>query len=232
MKKTESGQSAGPAARRRVMIVEDHPLVRQGLSSVINRQPDLVVSRDAATAAEALKILETDRPDVMVIDIVLQETNGVELIKRIHALDESLPMLALSMHDENLYAERVLRAGALGYVMKQEPVETVLAAIRRVLRGEVWVSDRVSGSLLRELIGLPHHQGGATMGVAGLSDRELEVFELIGAGLSTRDIAEKLHLGPKTVETHRAAIKSKLQLRTAVELVQHATLWVARSGGG
>ena len=230
MKSNKAGKPED-AVRRRVMIVDDHPLVRQGLATVINQQTDLVSGPEAGSAVEAMTILETVRPDVMVVDIQLRETNGVELIKSVHARDDALPILALSMHEEALYAERVLRAGALGYVMKQEPVETVLEAIRTVLEGEIWVSARISSTLLREMLSSSRHQPGpAKMGVSSLSDRELEVFEFIGAGLSTRAIAEKLRLGLKTVETHRAAIKSKLQLRSAVEMVQHATLWVAQSG--
>jgi DNA-binding NarL/FixJ family response regulator len=220
----------GVSAPRRIVIVDDHPLVRQGLSAVIDHQPDLMVSGEAASASEAMTLFTRDRPDLMIVDIMLKETSGVELIKNIHALDGAFPMVVLSMHDEALYAERMLRAGAMGYVMKQEPVDRLLEAIRKVLNGQIYVTDKISSTLLRGLFRNSLQPAGAErLGASCLSDRELEVYELIGSGLSTREIAHKLKLGLKTIETHRAAIKSKLKLRTAMELVQHATLWVAEA---
>jgi DNA-binding NarL/FixJ family response regulator len=229
MNGSDSGVNGSPAGgRRRIMIVDDHPLVRQGLAAVINRQPDLFVEWEASTAAEALAILEANRPDLIVVDIVLNETNGVELIKTIHVLDGNLRMLALSMHDESLFAERVMRAGARGFVMKQESVETLLQAIRKVADGNIWVAERINNTLLREMFENRQNQAGPVKtGLASLSDRELEIYELIGLGLSTKDIARRLHLGNKTVETHRAGIKIKLKFKTALELVRNATLWVA-----
>jgi DNA-binding NarL/FixJ family response regulator len=152
----------------------------------------------------------------------------VELIKTIHVLDGNLRMLALSMHDESLFAERVMRAGARGFVMKQESVETLLQAIRKVADGNIWVAERINNTLLREMFENRQNQAGPVKtGLASLSDRELEIYELIGLGLSTKDIARRLHLGNKTVETHRAGIKIKLKFKTALELVRNATLWVA-----
>jgi DNA-binding NarL/FixJ family response regulator len=230
--KVPDGQKDGEHAAlpKRIVIVDDHPLVRQGLTAVIDHQPDLMVSGEAASASEAMTLFTQDRPDLMIVDIMLKETSGVELIKNIHALDGAFPMVVLSMHDEALYAERMLRAGAMGYVMKQEPVERLLEAIRKVLNGQIYVTDKISSTLLRGLFRNSFQPAGAErLGASCLSDRELEVYELIGSGLSTREIARKLKLGLKTIETHRAAIKNKLKLRTAMELVQHATLWVAEA---
>jgi len=221
MKATESGDDQQASAERRnVMIVDDHPLVRQGLATVLNRNPDLLVCQEAGSVGEAMKMLEQEKPDIILVDIQLQEMSGIELIKNVRALHETIPMLALSMNDETLYAERALRAGALGYVMKEEPINTILEAIRKVLDGEIWVSPRIANTLLRDLLGTARHQqDGRKSGVALLTDRELEIFQLIGRGSSTREIAASLKLGLKTVETHRAAIKSKLQLRSAIELI-------------
>lgn len=206
--------------KARVLLVDDHPIVRQGLAMLINAEPDLMVCGEASTGAEALQLVRTTQPDLVMIDISLEDRSGVELIREIRAMAGELPMLALSMHDESLYAERVLRAGGRGYVMKQEATEKLLTAIRRVLAGEIYLSPRMSTRLLGQLASAA--PGGDVSPISRLTDRELEVFTMIGRGLSTREIAEKLFLSVKTVEAHREHIKEKLGLRSSVELVRHA----------
>jgi len=212
--------AASPDAKARVLLVDDHPIVRQGLAMLINAEPDLMVCGEASTGAEALQLVRTSEPDVAMIDIALDDRSGVELIREIRGMLPDLPMLALSMHDESLYAERVLRAGGRGYVMKQEATENMLTAIRRVLAGEIYLSARMSTRLLGQFASAP--RGENVSPISRLTDRELEVFTMIGRGLSTREIAEKLFLSVKTVEAHREHIKEKLGLRSSVELVRHA----------
>jgi DNA-binding NarL/FixJ family response regulator len=216
--------SAGTANRKsKIFVVDDHPIVRQGLGLLINREPDMIVCGAAEETQSALRAIPTLQPDVMVVDISLTGPDGLELVKMIRTRDANLPILVLSMHDESIYAERALRAGANGYIMKQEATEKVLVAIRRILRGEVYLSDRVSSKMLQQYV-----RGSSTARespVADLSDRELEVFRLVGEGHGTRQIAEELHLSVKTVETYQAHIKEKLSLRNARELVQHAIEW-------
>jgi len=216
--------SAGTANRKsKIFVVDDHPIVRQGLGLLINREPDMIVCGAAEETQSALRAIPTLQPDVMVVDISLTGPDGLELVKTIRTRDANLPILVLSMHDESIYAERALRAGANGYIMKQEATEKVLVAIRRILRGEVYLSDRVSSKMLQQYV-----RGSSTARespVADLSDRELEVFRLVGEGHGTRQIAEQLHLSVKTVETYQAHIKEKLSLRNARELVQHAIEW-------
>jgi DNA-binding NarL/FixJ family response regulator len=207
----------------RVYVVDDHPIVRQGLGLMINREADMLVCGEAEEAHSALQALTTLQPDVMIVDISLIGPDGIELVKAIRARNVSLPILMLSMHDESTYAERAIRAGANGYIMKQEATEKVLVAIRRILNGGVYLSDRVAGKMLQQYV-----RGAATVKhspMADLSDRELEVFRLIGDGHATRQIAEELHISVKTVETYQAHIKEKLSLRNARELMQHAIEW-------
>lgn len=209
--------------KRRIFLVDDHPLIRERLTQLIEREPDLTVCGEAASAPQALQGLPTVKPDLVVVDISLKDSSGLELIKDIKNLHPSLPVLVLSMHDESLYAERVLRAGAKGYITKQEATTKVLAAIRRILSGEVYMSEEMVARLLNRCV-----QGntfGATP-VESLADRELEVFQLIGRGKGTRQIAEELHIGIKTVESYRARIKEKLNLDSAHALVQYAIQWV------
>ncbi|MFB3891587.1 MAG: response regulator [Phycisphaerae bacterium] len=208
----------------RVFVVDDHPIIRQGLSQMIRHEKDLFYCGDAEDAPEALKGIEATKPDIVVVDITLKSTSGIELIKDVRIRFPEMPILVLSMHDEAFYAERVLRAGARGYVMKEEATEKVIEAIRRILAGELFLSDKMSASLLSKLV-----EGRASAGVfpvERLTDRELEVFELIGRGLGTRHIAAKLHLSVKTIESHRANLKMKLQAKTATELLRHAINWV------
>lgn len=214
------------AKKKTVFVVDDHPIVRQGLTLLINREADLVVCGEAEEMQLALSAIQTTRPDILIVDISLNGPDGLELLKNIRITSPRLPVLILSMHDESIYAERALRAGANGYIMKQEATEKVLVALRRILSGEIYVSDRIANSMLR------HYVRGANASehtsVSDLTDRELEVFRLIGEGQGTRQIAEALHLSVKTVESYQAHIKEKLSLRSARELVQHAVEWNVR----
>src|ERR1700722_4021357 len=206
--------------KKTVFIVDDHPLLRQGLALLVNREEDLIVCGEAEEAQTAMKEIEARRPDILIADISLNGQDGLELLKNLRALYPSLPVLILSMHDESIYAERALRARANGYIMKQEATEKVLVAVRRILGGDIYLSDRMANKLLHQYI-----SGTAVdmrSRLSTLSDRELEVFRLIGEGRSTRQIAEKLHLSIKTVETYQAHIKDKLSLHSGRELVQHA----------
>jgi DNA-binding NarL/FixJ family response regulator len=211
------------AAKKTVLVVDDHPLMRQGLALLINQQQDMQVCGEAEEAQAAMQAIGRQRPDIMILDISLNGPDGLELLKNIRAFDPDLPVLILSMHDEAIYAERALRARANGYIMKQEATEKVLVAVRRILNGEIYLSDRMSNKMLQQFIG-----GVPSMlqsRIASLSDRELEVFRLIGEGRATREIAEKLHLSVKTVETYQAHIKEKLSLHSGRELIQHAIQW-------
>jgi DNA-binding NarL/FixJ family response regulator len=211
-------------SKRTVLIVDDHPIVRQGLAQVINQEKDLEVCGQAEDAHEAMEAIRQLNPDMVIVDISLKDTSGMELIKDLKIRHPDLPVLTLSMHDEAVYGERALRAGARGYVMKQEATGKVVTAIRRVLAGEVYVSDGLSAKMVSKLVG-----GGARTASSpadSLSDRELEVFRMIGEGFGTREMAEKLHLSVKTVETYRAHIKDKLGLQDANELLRTAIQWV------
>jgi DNA-binding NarL/FixJ family response regulator len=210
--------------KTQIFIVDDHPLLRKGLAELINQEPDMVVVGEADDAPSGIKGITTIRPDLVIVDISLKSMNGLELIKNIKVLDPSIQVLLLSMHDETVYALRVLKAGAKAYVMKQEMVEKVMEAIRRIRAGKVFVSDRVATQMLRTVV-----DGGdpsKNSPVDSLSDRELEIVALIGNGIATREIAEKLHISIKTVESHRAHIKDKLKLENATQLVQFCVRWV------
>jgi DNA-binding NarL/FixJ family response regulator len=220
MAETAKSQGAARARKKTVFVVDDHPLLRQGLALLINREQDLMVCGEAEEAQAAMRAIATKKPDILIADISLNGPDGLDLLKNLRTLYPDLPVLILSMHDESIYAERALRARANGYIMKQEATEKVLVAIRRILSGEIYLSDRMANKLLHQYI------SGSAMDMRSrlstLSDRELEVFRLIGEARSTRQIAEKLHLSIKTVETYQAHIKDKLTLRTGRELVQHA----------
>jgi len=211
------------------MLVDDHPMTRAGLAQLISKQPDLQVFCEAGDAAEAFQGLSKLKPDLILTDITMPGRNGLEFIKDILALYKGLPILVVSMHDELIYAERVLRAGARGYIMKEAGGEKLLVAIRRVLSGQVYVSERMSATLLDALTG--HRPRGSGSAIEKLTDREFEVFQLIGQGKSTRDIAAQLHLSQKTVDVHRGHIKQKLELKDATSLVRHAVRWVESEGG-
>jgi DNA-binding NarL/FixJ family response regulator len=215
-------------SKKKVLLVDDHPLVRTGLAQVINQQEDLVVCCEASDAREAMQHLETGRPDLAVVDISLEGKSGLELLKDIRALHPDVPVLVMSMHDETLYAERVLRAGGRGYVMKRAGGEVVLEAMRRVLDGQVYVSPAMSARILDLFSGRRAHNSP----IAKLTDREFEVFQLIGQGKTTRAIAQQLHLSVKTVDVHRGHIKAKLELPDATSLVRHAVRWVESQHAG
>lgn len=209
---------------KKILIVDDHPIVRQGLRSLIDQENDLMVCGEAGSAADALRALNTLKPDLILVDISLKGPDGLELTKSIRAILPDMPILIVSMHDESLYAERVLRAGANGYIMKEEVSQSVILAIRRVLKGDIFISDRMRQKILRGVAG--QRTPSATSSIERLSDRELEVFRLIGHGHGTRQIAGDLHLSVKTIETYRAHIKEKLSLANATELVRQAVQWV------
>jgi DNA-binding NarL/FixJ family response regulator len=216
-------QNQAAVKKSRILVVDDHPIVRQGLALLINQEADLVVCGEAEEATGAMHVLASSRPDILIVDISLNGPDGIDLLKNIRSVHPTLPVLILSMHDESIYAERALRAGANGYIMKQEATEKVLVALRRILGGEIYVSDRIANKMLKHYItgsGTPRNSS-----IADLSDRELEVFRLIGEGHGTRQIAEELHISIKTVESYQAHIKEKLSLRSARELMQHAIQW-------
>ncbi|MBB5341340.1 response regulator [Tunturiibacter gelidoferens] len=211
------------AGKRTVFVVDDHPLLRQGLALLINQQRDLEVCGEAEEAQAAMQAISQKKPDIMIVDISLNGPDGLDLLKNIRASHPDLPILILSMHDEAIYAERALRARANGYIMKQEATEKVLIAVRRILGGEVYLSDRMANKMLQQYIG--GSPAALHSRISTLSDRELEVFCLIGEGRGTREIAEELHLSIKTVETYQAHIKEKLRLHSGRELIQHAIQW-------
>ena len=210
--------------KARVLLIDDHAILRQGLAQLINQEADMAVCGEAEEAPKGFEAVNTLKPDVAVVDISLKGGNGLELIKNIKASHPNLPILVLSMHDESLYAERALRAGGLGYIMKEEAAESVIVGIRKVLKGEIVLSDKMQAKLLHQLVSGRLKQGGSAIDT--LSDRELEVFRMIGEGRSTRQIAEDLHLSVRTVEAYREYIKEKLNLKNATELVQQAFQWV------
>jgi len=211
----------------RILIVDDHPMMRQGLAQLIANEPDLKVLAEADTGGQALDIILSQKVDLVLLDISLPDKNGLEVIKDIHVQKPELPILAVSMHEETVYTERVLRAGARGYIMKQEGGKKLLEAVRQVLSGHIYVSEKMSSQILENFSG---RRVESSSPVERLSDREFEVFQLIGQGRGTRDIAEHLHLSVKTVEVHRANIKQKLNLKTATDLVRHAVRWAEASG--
>lgn len=200
------------------------------MAMLIDEEDDLAVCGECSSAAETLQQIDRCQPEIAVVDVSLQGASGIDLTKSIKEQHPDLPVLILSMHEESLYAERALRAGARGFVMKQEAAETVLQAIRTVLKGDVYLSERLSSKVLRALVDGPGTEP-ERFGVDRLSDRELEVFELIGRGYATRRIADALHLSVKTIETHRAHIKQKLKLSNATELVHRAFHWIEAGSG-
>lgn len=214
--------------QKQILLVDDHPIVRHGIALYINQEPDLIVCGQSESGEHALTLLEEQRPDLVVLDLELKGLQGIELIKTLRKLYEDLPILVLSMHDEVLFAPRVLRAGARGYIMKQEAPDQVLRAIRKVLQGGLYVSEAMSDTIMRLYAG-----GTATRPqtpIEMLSDRELEVFRLLGQGYQTRYISEALMLSPKTIEVYKGRLKDKLNVRSAAELVHYATSWLQAEG--
>jgi DNA-binding NarL/FixJ family response regulator len=210
--------------RKRVVIVDDHPLFRERLAQLINHEPDMEVTGEADTAKDAIQLIRNTSPDLAIIDITLKESSGLELVKSIKALSIGVPVLVLSMHEESLYAERALRAGATGYITKHQAADEVLAAIRRVLAGEVYLSEKMTSGFLKSLTSAGVRS--VSRAVDRLTDRELEVLDLIGRGQTTRQVADKLQLGVATVDTYRARIKEKMNFRNAAELLHFAIRWV------
>jgi DNA-binding NarL/FixJ family response regulator len=219
-----------PDGKTRIVIVDDHPLVRERLIELIDREADLEVCGEAEDRSEALELIDQTRPEMAIVDLNLKSSLGIELIKDLQVRNPQLPILVVSMQDEMIYAERCIRAGARGYITKQQASRHVLQAIRKVLAGDLYVSEAVSNQLLSRSIG---RRAGAdfVLSITLLADRELQVFELIGKGHSTRQIADSLTLDVKTIETYRGRIKEKLALKDSSELLQRAIAWVHHRAG-
>ncbi len=209
--------------KTKIILVDDHPLVREWLTNLIHQQPDLIVCGEAETASAALQTIEATKPDVAIVDISLKDSSGIELIKNIKASHSQVAVIVLSMHDERLYAERALRAGARGYIMKRETTKKIIAAIRRVLEGKLYLSEHLADVFAEKFV-----DGSATAvnsPIEQLSDRELEVFQMLGEGCETRQIAESLNVSMKTIQVYCARIKEKLKLANATELLREAIRW-------
>lgn len=211
------------AEKRRVILVEDHPMFREQLSQLINKEADMCVCGEADNIGDALKLLQSISADIVIVDLTLKGPSGLELLKDLKALQINVPVLVLSMHDELLYAERVLRAGARGYITKHETSNEVMAAIRKVLSGQVYLGSGMASRVLESFSTRPKTEKGVSL----LTDRELEIFELIGRGRTTREISGCLHLGMSTVDTYRTRIKAKLNLENASQLYHEAISWVS-----
>jgi DNA-binding NarL/FixJ family response regulator len=209
--------------KSKIVLVDDHPLVREWLTNLIHQQPDLVVCGEAETAPVAMQTIAETKPDVAIVDISLKDSSGIELIKNIKALHPGIAVIVLSMHDEKLYAERALRAGARGYIMKRETTKKVVTAIRRVLEGNLYLSERLSTLFAEKFVdvGAPE----VVSPIEQLSDRELEVFQMLGEGFETRQIAESMNVSMKTIQAYCARIKEKLKLANATELLREAIRW-------
>jgi DNA-binding NarL/FixJ family response regulator len=216
------------AAKTKILIVDDHPMMREGLVQLISREKDLSVCGEAEDAHQALEAVGKLKPDLLLADITLPDKSGLELIKDLQVQFPEVKVLVISMHDESLYAERVLRAGARGYIMKQEGGKKMMEAIRYVLGGQIYVSPRMSSKLLEIFSGKGKRNEDSPL--EKLTDREFEVFQFIGQGLSTHEIAGKLHLSVKTVEVHRNNVKQKLELNSAAELLRYAVRWTETKG--
>jgi DNA-binding NarL/FixJ family response regulator len=210
--------------RFKILIVDDHPILRKGLGMVIDQEQDLIVIGEAEDVQGALEMIDTLNPDLVIVDLALPGVDGIELIKTMKLKYRDLPALVVSMHDESLFAERALRAGARGYIMKQEAVEKVLVAIRKVLKGEIFVSDKTTTKMIETLIS--GDSKGMSTPLDLLSNREMTVFRMIGQGFKTSQIADKLHLSVKTIESYRSHIKEKLKLPTGTDLMKCAIQWV------
>ncbi|MDR3404799.1 MAG: response regulator transcription factor [Chthoniobacter sp.] len=215
-------------SKKKILIVEDHPLFRAMLVQLIEKELEMTVCGETDNIKDALAKIEKDLPDAAIVDLTLQGAGGLELIKDLRARDIHFPVLVVSMHEERLYAERVLRAGARGYISKQEPPSEVVKAIRNVIAGRIYVSERATGTILERLDGAS--QANRPTGMEVLSDREIEVFQLVGRGLNSREIAERINLGLTTVDTYRQRIREKLGIRNAAELYQRAVKWVTEAG--
>ena len=212
------------AAKKKLLLIDDHPIMRHGLAQLINMESDLDVCGEAGSSAEGLKLVGKYRPDLVIVDLTLPDKHGLEFIKDLQALHPGTLVLVLSMHDESLYAERALRAGARGYLMKETAADNLIKAVRRVLEGGIYVSEKMAGVMLEMVAGQRRQNGSASL--ERLTDRELEVLQLIGHGKGTRQIAEQLHVSVRTIDAHRAHIKDKLQLPDGNALVRYAVRWI------
>lgn len=223
-------QPVGKGKRASILLVDDHAVVRFGIAQLINRQPDMTICGEEEDASKALNAITTLKPDLVIADISLKDSSGLELMRNIQAQYPGLPVLVVSVHDESIYAEMAFRAGAAGYLMKEEALEKILTAVRKVLSGAVYVSEALQDKMIQQQVrGQPT---GNVSPVKTLSDRELEVLQLIGQWKGTRQIAAELHLSIKTIEYYREQIKKKLSLKNAAELTQFATSWVGRGKPG
>ena len=220
--------SAAQNQLTRIMIVDDHELMRYGLKELMAGQPDLTVCGEASDHQDALRTFGETTPDLMIVDVSLKTSNGLELVKTIKAKQPAARIIVLSMFDEELYAERALRAGAAAFVSKQQPSRAILDAIRTVLAGEIYLSDKMTRELLQRAVG--QHAAPPTSPIELLSDRELEIFQLLGTAASTAQIAKTLHLSASTVETYRTRLKTKLNIKSTAELVRRATVWMMEHG--
>lgn len=217
--------TASPATvsqKKRILLVDDHPITRQGMKALIEQQLDLEVCGEADSAPHAVELFGKLAPDLAIVDVALKTSNGIELTKNLKAMSPTFPVLVVSMHDESLYAERAIRAGAMGYVMKQEAGEKIITAIRRLLQGEIYLNEKVKERMLQRFV---NKRGETQFSIDSLSDREMEVFQLIGNGYSTRQIAQKLNLSTKTIDSYREHLKIKLNLSSGTELVRYAIQW-------
>lgn len=226
-----TAKTAKPLASKKtcILLVDDHPIVRQGLGTLIAQQPDMVVCGESDEVSGALRLIDQTHPDVIIVDLSLKESTGLDLIKDVRLRHPGVLTLVYSMRDESFYAERVLRAGARGYITKEEGGKAVIEGIRKILQGQIFLSERMASKMIGLLVGSAGPA--ATPSVRSLTDRELEIFELIGQGLPTRTIASQLHVSPKTVESYREHIKRKLKLDNASQLLKHAIEWVQHSPG-
>lgn len=229
MPKKAAPKTAAPA-KKSILIVDDHPVFRAGLTALVNLEADLAIAGEAHDAVQAMSAIESLRPDLVLMDMSLPGKSGLELLKDVRAMHPGLPVLIISMHDESIYAERVLKAGGRGYIMKQAGPDKVIEAVRRVLEGRVFVSERISAQILDAMSDSRGKSAGAGASTSKLTDREFEVLGLIGQGKEPNEIARLLHLSIKTVDTHRGHIKEKLGLRNGTELIHYATRWVVEQG--
>ena len=225
-RKAATGNAPAKPRKIGVLLVDDHPIVRQGLMNLIQHEPDMTVCAEAESGHEALKACAETSPDIAIVDLSIKDGNGLELTKDIKVRHPQMPVLILSMHDEGVYCERALRAGAKGYLMKDQAGENIVAAIRKVLSGEIYLSAHMAQTILTKVAGGDPARGSSP--VDRLSDRELEIFRLLGQGLGAKDIAARLHRSVKTIDAHRENIKRKLHLGNATDLLQYAIQW-ARS---
>lgn len=228
MGKKAPRNAAAERVKTRILVVDDHPIVRERLAELINQESDLNVCGEAEDSREAIKAVEALRPDLAIVDITLKDTYGIELIKQLKETHPKLPVLVLSMHDESLYGERALRAGAKGYLTKQEATKKVISAIRRILAGEIYVSDKMASTILHKVAGGGSAQGGSPVDV--LTDREMEIFQLLGQGRGVKEIADNLFISVKTVEAHREHIKQKMNFKSSSELLRFAIQFMMDKG--